>query len=110
MVWYRNNRKRHIQTAYKNRQVARKTATKYVLKHFEKNLCNSCGESNPLVLEFNHIKGKKRATVSEMVVCGWGLKTIKKEISKCEVLCANCHRIKTAKQRGYLKYLDQSDL
>jgi hypothetical protein len=61
-----------------------------------------CGEKNPVVLEFDHIQDKK-CDISRMLANGLSIKTIKAEISKCEVRCANCHRRKTAKDYNWYK-------
>ncbi len=57
--------------------------------------CVDCGESNPVVLEFDHVRGKKRRAIADMVGNYYSIETIKKEIRKCEIRCANCHRKKT---------------
>lgn len=62
--------------------------------------CIVCGESDPVVLQFNHIDPKqKRANVATMLTSG-GYKwdTIMSEINKCNIMCANCHMRHTAKQ------------
>ena len=56
--------------------------------------CLDCGENNPIVLDFDHIHNKKY-NVSRMIHDGFSWAAIKKEIAKCEVVCANCHRIRT---------------
>lgn len=56
--------------------------------------CMDCGETNPIVLDFDHLKDKKY-NVSRMIHDGFSWAAIKKEIAKCEVVCANCHRIRT---------------
>lgn len=53
-----------------------------------------------MVLEFDHI-ASKRTNVTTLVWRGAAWPTIEKEIAKCEVRCANCHRIRTARSRGY---------
>lgn len=58
----------------------------------------SCGESDPIVLEFDHLANKDK-NIAE--IQGWSLKRLEREINKCQVLCANCHRRKTAKQFGW---------
>ena len=66
------------------------------------NPCTSCGESNPIVLEFHHLNPKeKRNDVSNMASHGYSVKSIEEEIEKCIILCANCHRKKTAKQQNW---------
>ena len=56
--------------------------------------CMDCGETNPIVLDFDHLHDKKY-NISRMIHDGFSWKAIKKEIEKCEIVCANCHRIRT---------------
>jgi len=69
--------------------------------------CIDCGENNPVVLEFDHNgPTKKIGSISYLANTAkrsWSV--IKTEIDKCEVRCANCHRVKTAKQLGWYKNL-----
>jgi len=63
--------------------------------------CIDCGESDPVVLEFDH-QGDKLYDVANML--HWhGLDSVKAEVAKCEVRCANCHRRRTAIQFGTWK-------
>lgn len=49
-----------------------------------------CGESHIGCLQFHHLdRDEKSGEMSKMVKCG--IKKTKEEISKCQVLCANCH-------------------
>lgn len=58
-----------------------------------KSKCIECNENHPAVLDFHHINEKeKKFTISQWKPKGKGLLQILKEIKKCEVLCANCHR------------------
>lgn len=57
--------------------------------------CVDCGESEPIVLEFDHVRGEKRRAIADMVSNYYSIETIKEEIRKCEIRCANCHRKKT---------------
>lgn len=57
--------------------------------------CEDCGfNSHPAALEFHHINGKKHEIVSRLVSYG-SRAGILREMLKCTVLCANCHRIRT---------------
>lgn len=61
--------------------------------------CLDCGEQDPLVLEFDHRDDViKSANVSEMM--HKNIQSIKDEIDKCDIRCANCHRRRTIKQFG----------
>jgi hypothetical protein len=65
--------------------------------------CVNCGESDPLVLEFHHRdQGLKKKDVANIATGNWSIAVLKKEIEKCDVLCANCHRRKTAGERRLL--------
>lgn len=57
--------------------------------------CRDCGRADPLVLEFDHV-GPKRAEVGRLVREGYRLSKIIQEIANCELVCANCHRRRTA--------------
>lgn len=67
-------------------------------------VCEMCGyKSHPVALDFDHINGREKAfDVSQYL----GIKSdedIKLEVSKCRVLCANCHRIKSYEHEDHLK-------
>ena len=57
--------------------------------------CTDCGVNYPAhVMDFDHINGDKSYTIGEMVSnCSW--EDLLKELKKCEVVCANCHRQRT---------------
>jgi len=60
--------------------------------------CKDCGyNDNKAALQFDH-KYNKTMAVSEMVRRGYSIENIMIEIKKCDVVCANCHHIRTAKQ------------
>jgi hypothetical protein len=55
-----------------------------------------CGQvKQPSLLEFDHIRGLKRASVSRLVLGGYSIASIDAEIDKCEVVCQMHHRIRT---------------
>lgn len=71
----------------------------YIFQYLKKNPCVVCGESDIVVLEFDHRNpDEKKYNVSEMMK--FSVESLKNEIKKCDVLCANCHRRKTAAQFG----------
>jgi hypothetical protein len=57
----------------------------------EKLVCVHCGENDYVALDFHHLDpSQKDYNIPQM--WGLGLNRMKKEISKCSCLCANCHR------------------
>jgi hypothetical protein len=50
-------------------------------------------------MQFDHVRGKKRGDVASMVSKGVSLRTLRMEISKCEIVCANCHSTRTWQRR-----------
>jgi len=58
--------------------------------------CADCGRIyEPICMDFDHVSGEKEANVSLLMGGTWSLKKIQAEIAKCEVVCGNCHRIRT---------------
>ena len=56
--------------------------------------CRRCGNRDFRVLEFHHPSASdKEFAVADMVRSGFGRRRVLAEVSKCETLCANCHRI-----------------
>lgn len=100
--WYKDNKAAHIHNVSLNSRSYRNQARKYVAGYLSTHGCIDCGESDPVVLEFDH-RGKKEGNVAQMVTDGVSIKRIQQEIEECEVRCANCHRRKTAKERGWFR-------
>lgn len=72
-----------------------------LLDYLQGKKCADCPEFDPVVLDFDHQHGKI-ANVSKLLTnSSW--QRILKEIEKCEIRCANCHRRRTAKQFGWYK-------
>jgi hypothetical protein len=69
----------------------------YLLEH----PCVDCGEADPMVLDFDHVRGEKLMAVSRCATQGFSLTRLAAEIAKCDVRCANCHRRITARKRNY---------
>lgn len=98
--------RRHKDPVYRERQetqAAKKTKAnrEFLWKYLTEHPCEHCGNSDPRVLEFDHIdQNTKTADISYLVYRS-PLERIQEEIAKCRVLCANCHRIRTAHQLGY---------
>lgn len=74
-----------------------------IVEYLVNHPCVDCGEADILVLDFDHVMGKKTNNISTMMKMGASRSSIELEIAKCHVRCANCHRRKTAKQFGYYR-------
>ena len=58
--------------------------------------CMDCGRTYPhYVMDFDHVRGTKDMNVSAGARNGWSPERLQTEIGKCELVCANCHRIRT---------------
>lgn len=78
----------------------------FVLEYLQTHPCTICGETDPVVLEFDHSSNYvKAANISKLINSNCSMKRLIAEIDKCQVLCANCHRRKTAKDCGSYKLM-----
>jgi len=84
-------------------QRSRERARAFIWAYLKIHPCVDCDEKDPLVLQFDHVGGEKKMHVSTLMHKGYGLKTIRHEIRKCVVRCANCHSIKTAREYNWYK-------
>lgn len=87
----------------RRRQRAIVTGNKeWLLEYLLNHPCVDFGESDPIVLEFDHRDGAtKIAAVSSLARSGYSLSAVQNEVAQCDVRCANCHRRRTHQQRGW---------
>lgn len=65
------------------------------INEFKAQPCTDCGKSfPPIAMDFDHVRGEKVLSIAQMRSVHWDLVLI--ELAKCEVVCANCHRVRTS--------------
>ncbi len=86
--WYRKNL-----VARRDQISARRKSLRQWFNDYKTTLkCAICIESEPCCLTFHHmIPSEKDLDVTAAITNGWSKERIMKEISKCRVLCRNCH-------------------
>lgn len=107
LQYHRDWRKKH-------KIMNRRQSLKQFLKHKEflwgikHNPCYDCGKEYPApVMDLDHINSHSKYNVTYEL----GDKKLIKEIEKCQLVCSNCHRIRTWKrQNGYSLSIRNSDL
>ena len=89
----------------KNNQRARCENRRKLLEYLALQACVDCGLQDVAVLEFDHRDPSQKARdVSTMVQKGFAWSTILNEMGKCDIVCANCHRRRTARQFSWHKF------
>lgn len=102
--YYARERDRITDRMREHRADIRRRLIEYLLEH----PCVDCGETDIVVLEFDHLRDKT-ADVASYANGGRSWQLIAAEIAKCEVRCANCHRRRTAERRpGRARDVDPS--
>jgi len=104
--WYRRNKDKHKkQVAIRNKRM-RLEMQRWVLEYLATHPCVDCGEDDPIMLEFDHVRGRKRDSVCGLIKRRISsLEPLKAEVAKCEVRCANCHRRRTVKKLKWFRGL-----
>ena len=100
---YLKNKPRYVENAMKRTQRVLRENMRRLVTYLAENPCVDCGETDPLVLEFDHQRDKRFEIARGMRDKSWAEVSI--EIEKCEVVCANCHRRRTARTWGFTKVL-----
>ena len=98
---YLANRQRYVAQARMNKQRLARERTAYLLEYFDAHPCSDCGETDPTVLEFDHLRDKAFNIGQALPYRNWD--SILAEIEKCEVVCANCHRRRTGRRLGSVR-------
>lgn len=105
-VHYLLHKKYYLDKAHSRKIILKNERAKFIRNYFLNHPCVDCGISNPVVLEFDHKNSEKKEFNVGSILYSSSMTKIMNEINKCEVRCSNCHRIKTAKQNGWLKGID----
>lgn len=98
---YAANRERKRAQARERMRRNRSAIRAFILEHLKTHPCVDCGETNPVVLEFDHVRGEKCFHMGGATASNIALPRLETEIAKCEVRCANCHRKKTYIEAGH---------
>lgn len=96
--YYHNNHKRQLGLALVRRHEAYLKKRKFI-NQIKDVPCADCGMKYPFyVMDFDHKNAKNKVKeIAYMMTRNWSLDKIKAEVVKCEIVCANCHRIRTYK-------------
>lgn len=95
-VWYPKNKEKHISYVQRNKD----RVYEFIDAFKREGSCTDCGLSGkefPYVLDFDH---KENGINKKFNIGSWShsvlsIETIRAEIEKCELVCANCHRKRT---------------
>lgn len=102
---YEDNKQTYIRRAKgRNIRVYEENRTR-LYEYLSAHPCVDCNCADPRVLEFDHVHGSKIDAVTRLLSKRLCWSTIEAEIAKCEVRCANCHRIKTSERGGFWRNL-----
>jgi hypothetical protein len=93
-AWYEKNREAQLRYVTRNNKRYKEKARE-IIDTAKDVPCLDCGNKfPPVAMDFDHVRGIKIKDISQMMTCN--PEKILAEIAKCEVVCACCHRIRTA--------------
>ncbi len=68
-----------------------------LVRGLKANPCSDCGgRFPPEAMDFDHVRGEKHFNLAR--TRGQPDEVILAEIAKCDLVCANCHRVRTRKR------------
>lgn len=104
---YRRRRDPYLKRARARKRAERIRILAAVTEYLRGQPCLDCGESDILLLDFDHReRATKVAPVSRLA--RWAsLRVVLDEIAKCDVRCVNCHRRRTAERFNWSKCLGE---
>lgn len=98
---YAANRQRYIDQAMARKRVMVEERIEFLVAFLREHPCADCGETDPVVLEFDHLRDKKFNVAAGLRDREW--QSVLDEMAKCDVVCANCHRRRTARRGGFAR-------
>jgi hypothetical protein len=98
---YLANRERYVAAATRRRNAVVAERTAFLFEFFRTHPCADCGETDPVILEFDHLGDKEFTIGAGIRMRNW--QAVLDEMAKCEVVCANCHRRRTSLRAGFAR-------
>jgi hypothetical protein len=100
---YARNRPKYLAKAHRSRRRVSAKNDERILAYLLVHPCVDCGETDPLVLDFDHREPSTKSNAVSRMVRSRPWRIVLDEIQKCDVRCTNCHRRKTARQFAWSK-------
>jgi len=98
---YLNNRDAYIRREVERIDGYRRSNRPRILAYLSEHACVDCGKTDPIVLEFDHRDPQAKRTEVTVLAARKPWPIVAAEIAKCDVRCANCHRLRTAEQQHW---------
>jgi hypothetical protein len=93
---YKKNRDKYRARLAKNRVAIYEIARTNLDDLKRSTPCTDCNTRyHPYLMEFDHVRGQKRANVVRMIQNGATWAVLLEEIKKCDLVCCNCHALRT---------------
>lgn len=106
-TYYHKHGSKYRQHAVQRNRELKASLRNKMLEYLDNKRCVECGINNPIVLEFDHIDPKTKSfSIASGISNTRSWESIMEEIDKCQILCANCHKIKTSKEQNWYKSSD----
>jgi hypothetical protein len=102
---YRKNRDKYLAKASRRNAVERERLAMMLRAYLEEHPCVDCGVADLTILDFDHRNPSEKTATVNALMRSWNWERVLSEIAKCDVRCANCHRRRTARQRGWTRLL-----
>jgi hypothetical protein len=105
---YQENRDRYCARTRAPRREWREPYWAWVMNYLASHPCVDCGDADPVVLQFDHRDGTEKVDAVGTMLNRASWTALLNEIAKCDVRCANCHRVRTAQQFEWAKWIRES--
>jgi hypothetical protein len=105
---YDNNKPYYAAKSRRRNSRIRAELQTRVLDYLLGHPCVDCDEGDPVVLEFDHVVGDKVDNIADLIRKAVSVERLDREMEKCEIRCANCHRRRTAQQQGSWKIVQRT--
>lgn len=102
--YYETHKQEHIGRV-RRAEAKRRREIKDYIDELKRKPCTDCGLTfDPVCMDFDHLDGSEKSfNVSVSTARRFSREIIDAEIAKCELVCANCHRLRTKARRFALK-------